>query len=149
MYQVKPMSQLEILAQATQALLAQDRAIQQLTTTTEQQSKQIATIKDTVVHRDDNWRKWVNERIGKIAKSFTDQFLAYQRAWAESYALLEDRAGCDLGTRVKNLKSRREIAGACKGKVSETCRLDAIEEDKRLKEIYTAIVKELTIKYVA
>lgn len=146
MYQVKPMSQLEILAQATQALVQQEKAIQQLTAVTQEQGKQIETIKDTIVQRKDNWREWVNETLNKIAHERGD---LYFETKGESYDILEERAGCDLAIRVKNMKARLKDSGACKTVIKRANKLDVIEADPRLKEIYTAIVKEMLIQYVA
>lgn len=146
MYQVKPMSQLEILAQATQALVQQERAIQQLTAITQEQGKQIETIKETIVQRKDNWREWVNETLNKIAHERGD---LYFETKGESYDILEERAGCDLAIRVKNMKARLKDSGACKTVIKRANKLDVIEADPRLKEIYTAIVKEMLIQYVA
>jgi hypothetical protein len=53
-----------------------------------------------------------------------------------------------LSARVRNGRRRLEEAGASKTKVEAYCRMDVIEEDTRLKEIFTAIVKEYLVKYV-
>lgn len=63
--------------------------------------------------------------------------------------MLEARAHCDLSVRLSNLRRRYELAGAIKGKIDNICKLDVIEVDPRLKEIYTGIIKEMVIKYVA
>ncbi|MNI93418.1 hypothetical protein D3C73_1513690 [compost metagenome] len=59
--------------------------------------------------------------------------------------MLEDRAVCKLDRRLTNLKDRLRESGATKTKVDDANRLDVIEAEPRLKEIYTTIVKELSI----
>lgn len=62
---------------------------------------------------------------------------------------VQHRAGCRLSIRVKNARDRLKETGAAKTTIDKFCNLDAIEQEQRLKEIYTSIVKELTIRYVA
>jgi hypothetical protein len=59
------------------------------------------------------------------------------------------RAACNLSARVRNGRRRLEESGASKTKVEAFGRLDVIEAEPRLKEIFTAIVKEYAVKYVA
>lgn len=59
----------------------------------------------------------------------------------------EERAGCDLKIRLKNMKARQALQGVSKSKIDELNYLDVIAQDKKLIEIYTAIVKEMAIKY--
>lgn len=84
--------------------------------------------------------------VGRIVKACGND---YQAVRNESYQILEERAGCDINARLRNLRARLEDTGATKTKINELAKLDVIEQDKRLKEIYTSIVKEMTIRYVA
>lgn len=65
------------------------------------------------------------------------------------YSELERRAGCDLGTRLRNKRQRMSESGCRKTDINNTRKLDVIEEDKKLREIYSKIVSEYTIKYCA
>jgi hypothetical protein len=65
----------------------------------------------------------------------------------ETYEILEGRARCSLDARLANLRKRLSQAGATKTQINQTSRLDVIESDVRLKEIYTAILKELAMRY--
>jgi DNA-binding transcriptional regulator YhcF (GntR family) len=85
--------------------------------------------------------------MNKVTKNTVNK--NYQEVRSESYRILEERAGCDLNTRQRNLKQRLEESGATKSKINSVTKMDVIESDKRLKEIYTGIVKEMVIKYVA
>ena len=75
--------------------------------------------------------------------------LDHQGVRDQSYQTLERRAGCNLSRRVANLKTRLKESGATKTTTDKACKLDAIEADKRLKEIYSSIVREMVVKYVA
>jgi len=142
----QPTTQIEALLQTVQILAKQEKQIFALEETQSKQEQTIQNIKDALLPADKEWRKYINEQVNKIAKSRGDD---YQGTRQESYELLENRAACDLGRRVKNYKERLFEAGSSKTKINGVCRLDVIEQDKRLKEIYSAIVKELSIKYVA
>lgn len=104
-------------------------------------------VKDTFAKRDDdNWRKNINADFAKIVDH---SGIDYRTAKSESYQILEDRARCRLAIRVKNAKDRLRETGATKTVINNFCNLDAIEQDPQLKEIYTTIVKEMMIRYVA
>jgi phage regulatory protein, rha family len=143
------LTQTQIIAALAQQQVVAEQKMIELESRTDNVERRLTLVKDTMAERNDNWRSWVNVAIGKIAKSFEDQMLAYQKARTESYQLLEERAGCDLDKRLKNLKLRLAQEGICKSKIKQANYLDVIEAEPRLKEIYSAIVKEMTIKYVA
>lgn len=116
-----------------------------------QAENSLSTIKETIIDRDDNWRKWANENLRKTAQTMkaTVKENIYQITGRMSYEALEARAHCDLSVRLSNLRRRYELAGATKGKIDNLCKLDVIEADPKLKEIYTSIIKEMLVKYVA
>lgn len=62
---------------------------------------------------------------------------------------LEQRAGCDLGTRLRNMKQRMGNSGATKTAINSIRKIDVIEGDKKLREIFSKIVSEYEIKYCA
>jgi hypothetical protein len=97
----------------------------------------------------DQWRKWVNSSLGEIGIRLGNKGQNHEDLRSDSYKLLEEKAGADLSTRLRNGRKRLEDAGATKTVQKEYCKLDCIEEDKRLKEIYTGIIKELRIKHLA
>jgi len=107
------------------------------------------TIKDTMAELPkDQWRKWINSSLGEIGIKLGNKGQNHEDLRSDSYKLLEEKAGADLSTRLRNGKKRLEDAGATKTAVKEYCKLDCIEEEKRLKEIYTGIIKEYRIKYL-
>ncbi|MFP4605948.1 MAG: Bro-N domain-containing protein [Bacteroidales bacterium] len=137
-YSIKPKNEFEIMRKMIDKLEETEKEARE--------AKQIAqNIKDTIVDRDENWRDWVNESLNKIAFKSGK----YKQVKRLSYDILENRARCRLKVRLQNLKDRLEQAGARKSVIKNANKLDVIERDKRLKEIYTSIVKELVIKHSA
>lgn len=107
--------------------------------------KTAQNIKDVIIQTDKDWRRWINNQMSRMSFKNKD----YREKRAESYKFLEERAKCRLKVRLRNLKERLQQAGASKTEINKTNYLDVIGADVRLKEIYTAIVKEMAIKYVA
>ena len=73
----------------------------------------------------------------------------YREIKRQSYDILENRGRCRLNVRLDNLKARLREAGATETVIKKANYLDVIESDVRLKEIYSAIVKDLVIRYSA
>jgi len=131
-------------------IIKQAQSVKELKQKVDQQQEQIdetqdevEDIRNTIIETDEDWRDWVNEKLNAIGYKTGH----YQGIRQESYQVLEDRARCRLGVRLSNLKDRKRNQGASKTELNETCKLDVVEQDKRLKEIYTAIVKELAVKH--
>lgn len=140
MRQDKPKSALEALAQTVQALQEQERRMTQIETTQQ-------AIKDAVISEPDNWREDINKKMNKIAESIGVN--QYREVRAESYKLLEQRAGVNLERRLDNKKVRLLKEGASGTAIKNTRKIDVIDEDKKLREIYGKIVSEYFIRYVA
>lgn len=121
------------------------RMNQQLSETTkkvEEVENAVTVITETMIQRDEDWRKSINHMINAAARRLGGK---YQDLRNESYRLLEERAHCKLSIRLTNLIDRLQESGATKAKINSTTKMDVIESDARLKEIYTVIVKELSI----
>lgn len=104
--------------------------------------ERFGAIQETFLKRDEDWRKSINQMLNNAVRySSTD----YRELRSRSYHMLEDRAHCRLNVRLSGLKDRLEESGATKTKINNTNKLDVIESEPRLKEIYTTIVKELSI----
>lgn len=90
----------------------------------------------------DNWREDTNNLINKICKKTGD----YKDTRHRIYDALNQRARVDIKRRLDNMKARAIVAGMQRSKADALTYLDVIAEDKKLIEIYTAIVKEIAIK---
>lgn len=103
-------------------------------------------IKEAVKPVFDNWREEIGKKIKRIQYSCGIDFKTLN---TQMYSDLEHRAGCDLSTRLRNKKQRMHDAGCTKTEIENTRKIDIIEEDKRLREIFTKIISEYEIKYCA
>jgi len=66
---------------------------------------------------------------------------------SEIHKLVDERAGVSLETRLTNKRRRMADEGICKSKRDKLNKVDVIADDKKLIEIYIAIVKEMAVKY--
>jgi len=93
------------------------------------------------------WRKDSEHLINKIARATGEGYGSIRLVYEEIYRSIESRAGVSLNTRLTNKRNRMAGEGVCKSKRDKLTRVDIIAEDKKLIEIYVAIVKELAVKY--
>lgn len=134
------------LSPQLQFLISMEQNVKQIEQRQQQTEQQVTVIKETFLQHDESWRNMIKGMLnGAAYRSGT----SYRDIRTESYRLLEERGKCQLNIRLKNLQDRLADAGATKTKINETNRMDVIESDPRLKEIYTNIVKELAIGTLA
>lgn len=93
------------------------------------------------------WRKDSEHLINKIARATGEGYGGIRLLYEEIHRSIESRAGVSLNTRLTNKRNRMAGEGVCKSKRDKLTRIDIIAEDKKLIEIYVAIVKELAVKY--
>ena len=93
------------------------------------------------------WRKDSEHLINKIARATGEGYGGIRLVYEEIYRSIESRADVSLNTRLTNKRNRMAGEGVCKSKRDRLTRVDIIAEDKKLIEIYVAIVKELAVKY--
>ena len=122
-----------------EALEQQEKRLNQIESTQQ-------AIKDAVIAEPDNWREDINRKMNKIAEKIGAN--QYREVRSESYKLLEQRAGVLLERRLDNKKARMLKEGASKTAIDNTRKIDVIDEDKKLREIYGKIVAEYMIKYL-
>lgn len=130
----------------------QAEQLQKLEDKTNKQTEALHTVKDTFSNSgsEEETTQWVNKCINKIAESpnFTYSFgNRYAAAKSESYSRLTTRAGCRLDQKVRNAIERAEEKGYAKAQINSINRLSVIMADKRLKEIYISVIKEMMIAY--
>ena len=132
--------ELQLFNQMFQSIAQQQIQMKQLEGT-------VQAIKDTVITMPDNWREDINRMFNRIVEQVGGK--KFQELRGDSYKALEQRARVNLKQRLSNLKDRMIEQGASKTALSKVNRLDIIEADPKLREIYTAIIKEYTIKFVS
>ena len=94
-----------------------------------------------------SWRKDTQHLIAKIATATGDGCGNIRQVYEEIYKAVESRAAVALNIRLTNKRNRMAGEGVCRSKIDKLNKVDIIAEDKKLIEIYVAIVKELAVKY--
>lgn len=112
----------------------------------ERVESRVESIREVVAIDTTSWREDTGRILRKIGMECSDS-KSYQDIRAESYQLLEKRMGVNVKQRLTNKRRRMADEGVCKSKRDKLNYLDVIADDKKLIEGYTAIVKELAIKY--
>ncbi|QYY85649.1 Rha family transcriptional regulator [Pediococcus pentosaceus] len=92
-----------------------------------------------------DWRQGTTRLIQRIAQ-YQGGGEAYKNVRNGIYAEIDKRAGVSLKTRLTNKRRRMADEGISKSKRDKLNKVDVIQDDKKLIEIYMAIVKEYAIK---
>lgn len=108
-------------------------------------NKRIDSISEIVALSTASWRADAHKIIAKIARKLGG-FDNLKDINSEINRLVDERGGVLLETRLTNKRRRMADEGICKSKRDKLTKLDVIAEDKKLVEIYVAIVKELAVK---
>lgn len=103
-------------------------------------------ISDLIAMDSKDWRAEVVAILRKIAIK-QGGFDKYAEVTNESYIRLEAKGRCNLNIRLENRKKNMIAQGLGKTTVKKANKLDVIEQDHRLKEIYVSVVKDMAIKY--
>ena len=138
-----------LLNQMVQKELADKERDRQIAKAQDTAQKAIETtehIKEAVKPVFDNWRNEINAKFNRIQRNADCQFNVLR---AEMYSELEHRAGCDLNRRIRNRRERMAEIGCTKTEISALNKMDIIEDDKKLREIFSKIVAEYEIRYCA
>lgn len=105
--------------------------------------QKIRDIKDIIsINPKAEWRNEINLLIAKICIKTCN----YGKTKSELYKALEVKTGCNLSTRLKNLKKKAENNNLDPCKIKILNYLDVLENDKNLRIIYIEIVKRQAIK---
>lgn len=115
----------------------QDKALEEVT-------QRVDNISGIVALNPTAWREDARRLIAKVAQARGGM---YQETNSEIFALVDQRGGVNLTTRLTNKRQRMAFEGVCKSKLDKLTKVDVIAEDKKLIEIYLAVVKEMAIKY--
>lgn len=124
--------------------LFQSLAKQELAT--KQLESKVDNISEIVALNTTDWRKDSRQLINKMAR-LHGGYRAYQEINNEIYQEVERRGSFKLSVRLTNKRRRLAEEGISKSKRDNLSKIDVIADDKRLVEIYIAVVKEFAIKY--
>lgn len=124
----------------------QDEALAAHTEEIREVNQRLDNIGEVVALSPNSWRPDARSLINRIAQRMGGN--EYIRdIHAEIFKLVDERAGVSLETRLTNKRRRMADEGVCKSKRDKLNKLDVIADDKKLIEIYVAIVKEMSVKY--
>lgn len=138
--------ELQMFKQIFDSVARSQLELQQMKEINTRIEQKVESIREVVALDTTSWREDTGNLLRKIGMQLGGG-KAYQEVRTESYKLLDKRMGVDIGTRLTNLKNRMAGEGVSKSKIGSMSNLDVIERDKKLIEGYTAIVKEMAIKY--
>ena len=108
----------------------------------------IDRIGDVIALDTRSWRKDAHDLIIRIAQ-VRGGYDYIRDINTEIFRLVDSRGGVSLKTRLTNKRQRMADEGICKSKRDKLTQVDIIADDKKLIEIYVAIVKEMAVKYGA
>lgn len=109
-------------------------------------NQRVDGIREIVSLSPQSWREECRRLLAKVAQARGGGG-AYQDVNAEVFELVNQRGGVSLETRLTNKRRRMADEGQCKSKRDKLSKVDVIADDKKLIEIYIAIVKEMSVKY--
>lgn len=138
--------ELQMFKKLYDSLAAQELQQKQLAEQVKQTRSEVKGIREIVALNTRDWRKDVNKILNDIARKHGG-YDEYRKIRNESYQVLEQRANANLSIRVTNKQKKMALEGVSKSKIDKVSKLDVIDEDKRLLEIYLAVIKEMAIKY--
>lgn len=114
---------------------------------TKKLESKIDNISEIVGVNSTNWREDSNRLINKIVRLQGNTGQAHQEVRSTVFLEVDKRAGVSLQTRLTNKRRRMADEGASKSRRDKLTKVDVIADDKKLIEIYVAVVKEYAIKY--
>lgn len=137
---------LQMLQGLLNQMIEQEKLAKQAYEKADKAIESVENIKEAVMPVFDNWRAEINAKFNRIQRCADVQFNVLR---TEMYSELERRAGCDLNTRLRNKRGRMSENGCTKTEINNLNKMDIIEENKQLREIFSKIVTEYEIKYCA
>lgn len=138
--------QLQYMIKVEQEQKRQAQEIAEVKELAQNSADRVESIREVVALDTTSWREDTRNIINKIAQELGGG-QAFQQVRADGYELLEKRMGVNLKQRLTNKRRRMADEGVCKSKRDKLTYVDIVAEDKKLIEGYTAIVKEMAIKY--
>ncbi|KEI01588.1 ORF6N domain-containing protein [Clostridium botulinum] len=142
--ETKPTCIEDVLIQSLQQMKEMKQQLNQVNNKVLQTKEEVQAIREVVeIVPSNSWREETNRLMTKICFKLKN----YQKPKEEVYKALNERAKVNLKRRLENMRTRLALGGASKSKIDNLNYLDVIAEDKKLIEIYTAIVKEMAIKH--
>ena len=132
--------ELQLMANLVNNMAKQELAQKQL-------NEKVDSISEIVALNTTDWRKEANALINKVVRVMGNTADVHKEVRSAIFTEVDRRAGASLETRLTNKRRRMADEGASKSKRDGLTKVDVISDDKKLVEIYVAVVKEFAIKY--
>lgn len=107
---------------------------------------EVTGIRNIVGIETKNWRNDTNKILSAIAQHLGGGDM-HKKIKSEAYTALEEKGRCNLKVRMQNRKGKMLANGATKTQINKLSKLDVINDDPRLIEIYISVIKSMAIKY--
>ena len=130
--------ELQLMANLVNNMAKQELAQKQL-------NEKVDSISEIVALNTTDWRKEANALINKVVRVMGNTAEAHKEVRSAIFTEVDRRAGVSLETRLTNKRRRMADEGASKSKRDNLTKVDVISDDKKLVEIYVAVVKEFAI----
>ena len=102
-------------------------------------------VKESIILNRENWRTETRKILLKIVSKYPT-IGTVDSVYNKLYEALDGRANVKLYTRLKNLKKRMDDAGFVSWHIDKKSKLDVIENDPKLIEIWIGLVKDYCMK---
>ena len=135
------------LSPETRMAMATAQALAQQELKLKSMDTKLDSIADIVGTSTMDWRKSTQHLINRIVQIQGGEVENWKSVRNDIYDEVDRRAGSSLSIRLTNLKRRMAEEGETKSKRDKTTKVDVIGNDKKLIEIYMAVVKDFAIKY--
>jgi len=93
------------------------------------------------------WRIEINSLLNKLANQRGGTSEAHRKVRDESYKLLNEKTGAKLEVRLINKRKKVLKETGSKSKAGRVSKLEVIAENKRLKEVYIVVVRDMAKRY--
>lgn len=130
----------QLLAQAS-LLVEQEKRLAAVEQKQRQMGSAVKSAFETLAAPAADRDQWQEEMNRKIRQMCLENGLNYQTTIGEMYRELEETAGVNLTTRQKRLRERMKRGGAKYAECAGVSKLLVVSQDKKLREIYSGIVR--------
>lgn len=138
--QARPMTPAQLLAAQAKVLVDMEQRMNQMQDETRALEAKVETaIKAFSRPAEDHWKADVNYSIIELCEN---QHLSIMATKGRMYRELEQKAGCNIASRLSRLRTRIKKAGARHKDAEALSKLDAIAADKQLRAIFEGIVRQ-------
>lgn len=139
--------ELQMFNKMFQALAKNELEQKKIKDDIEETKEELQGIREVITLNPNSWRTEVTNILNKIAVDRGGTQEAYRNIKNESYELLDARAGAKLSIRLTNMRRKILEETGSKSKADKVSKMGVIAADKRLTEVYLAIVKDMAIRY--